>query len=211
LIAPGLVVAQAQARSGLSSYGDSYRIIVIAMDGTCRMDTIWAPVVGAKTVLISDRELGTLVTYSLQVTRIVSLLAGIKPVVTIEPEYILGLRPVLIYVLELRGPNLNAGPVLNCDRNVPAIGHSLRLSTGGRRLRAESRAATLVCQIALPEHEKQRVDVAAVRPRRARLPAVAILDVGDVAGSMPGCVITIPVIAFDALDQADASKAGLAS
>jgi hypothetical protein len=209
LIAPGLVVAQAQARSGLISYGDSYRIIVIAMDGTCRMDTIWAPVVGAKTVLISDRELGILVPYSLQVTRIVSLLAGIKPVVTIEPEYILGLRPVLIYVLELRGPNLNAGPVLNCDRNVPAIGHSLRLSTGGRRLRAESRAAPLVCQIALPEHEKQRVDLA-VRPPPARLPAVAILDAGDVAGSMPGCVITIPVIALDALDQADASKAGLA-
>jgi hypothetical protein len=49
-------------------------------------------------------------------------------------------------------------------------------------------------QIALPEHEEQPVDVAAVRPRPARLPALAIFDVGDVAGSMPGCVITIPVM-----------------
>jgi hypothetical protein len=56
------------------------------------------------------------------------------------------------------------------------------------------RNPSMSAQIALPEHEEQPVDVAAVRPRPARLPAVAIFDVGDVAGSMPGCVITIPVM-----------------
>jgi hypothetical protein len=57
--------------------------------------------------------------------------------------------------------------------------------------------------------EEQPVDVAAVRPRPACLPIVAILDGGDVAGSMPGCVITIPRDCLDALDQAEVSKADL--
>jgi hypothetical protein len=88
------------------------------------MDTIWAPVVTATTVLISDRERGILVPYSSQVTRaIVFVLAGIKPVATIDTEYILGFRTAAIRVLQLRGPNLNAGLVPNYDRNVLASGH----------------------------------------------------------------------------------------
>jgi hypothetical protein len=71
------------------------------------------------------------------------------------------------------------------------------------------RTPSMSAQIALPEHEEQPVDVAAVRPRPACLPSVAIFDVGDVADSMPGCIITIP-LCFNALDQADASKADLA-
>jgi hypothetical protein len=82
---------------------------------------ISAPVI-ATTVLISNRELGELSAYSLQIALIVFFLAVINPVATTE-EYILVFRPCAIFVLELRGSYLNAGPVLNYDRKVLAIGH----------------------------------------------------------------------------------------
>jgi hypothetical protein len=108
---------------------------------------ICAPVIIATTVLISNRELGELSPYSLQVTLIFLFFTVINPVATTE-EDILGFRPAAIIVLELRGLNLNAGLVLNYDRKILAIGHWLRLSPGDRRLRAESRTAILVCQLA---------------------------------------------------------------
>lgn len=73
-------------------------------------------------MLISNREPGILAPYSLQVTRIVFGLAGIKRVATTE-EYILVFRPAAICVLELRGPDLNAGVVPNKDRKVLAVSH----------------------------------------------------------------------------------------
>jgi hypothetical protein len=119
-IAPGLVAAQAHARSGSISDSNNCRFIVVAM-GVCPMDTISGPVV-ANTVLISERERGILVPYSFKVTRIVFLVAIINRVATTE-EHILGFRPSVIHVLELRDLNLNAGPVLNYDPMVPASGH----------------------------------------------------------------------------------------
>ena len=94
----------------------------MAFEQACRPDMISAPVI-ANTMLISNRELGEFSRYSLQVALIAFFVAVINRVATIEPKYILDFRPVQILVLELRGPNLNTGPVLNYDRKFLAIGH----------------------------------------------------------------------------------------
>lgn len=83
---------------------------------------ICAPVAFTTTVLISNRELSGLFPYSLQVTRIFFFAAVVNSGATTGPE-MLGSRLVGIPELELRGPNLNAGLVLNYDRKILGIGH----------------------------------------------------------------------------------------
>ena len=100
---------------------------------------ISAPVIRTTSLLVSNRELGGLIPYSLQVTRIIFVGTGINRGAAKGPEDILGFRLGAIPVLELRGPNLIAGVVLNYDLKIPGRGHYLHLSPGDRRLRAEPR------------------------------------------------------------------------
>jgi len=96
----------------LAVYSDSYTVVVAACERGCRHDVICAPVIAA-TELISNRELGGLFPYSLQVTLIWIIVAVINSVATIDAERMLGVRLGAITVLELRGLNFYAGPILN--------------------------------------------------------------------------------------------------
>ena len=84
---------------------------------------ICAPVIRTTSLLISNRELGGLIPYSLQVTRIVFVGAGINRSAAKGPEDILGFRLGAVPVLELRGLNLIAGVVLNYDLKISGSGH----------------------------------------------------------------------------------------
>ena len=119
-----------------------------------RRDMICTPVI-ASTALISNRELGELFPYSFQVTRIIFIFADIKLVATTK-EYILCFRPRAISVLELRGLNLNAGPILNYDPHISARGHWFAFQTGWAAASslASSGNNSMLAQIALPEHER---------------------------------------------------------
>ena len=85
---------------GLISQADSLTLIVLAYERVCRCDMICSPVVLTTSLLISNRELGLLIPYSLQGTRIIFVAPGIDPVATGE-EDILGLRLGAIPVFEL--------------------------------------------------------------------------------------------------------------
>ena len=124
-------------QGSFTSYDDYSLIIVVAFEPVSRMDKICAPV-AATTALISDRERGKLVPYSLQVMRIVSPGSN----VSLPPKNIFSVRahhrrdPVLTVRARLRrGPQALAAlvepaalpqqPVALCDRAL--IDHTARV------------------------------------------------------------------------------------